>query len=199
MPHPSERLNVAGCSSHAQERTPDAELRQRFVDFGLGQQPLRLGHRIDCAEARLVPRPCLFCRGSRGGYLDRSVRRNSPTRIKERESRIPLCAEIGRDLLAPRYLSAQRSRLLRLPRPDGRQIENRERHSEAHRVVLDIRSESVQSAKPAAVDLGSSAADVYRALKREFWEIRPFQDPELRPCLFRHGPLLDRNRVGRGI
>jgi len=45
-----EWLNVSGGGGHSQQAAPDAEAGQRIVDFGLREQALRFGYRIDVAR-----------------------------------------------------------------------------------------------------------------------------------------------------
>src|ERR1035441_3019638 len=46
--------DVSGCRSHRQQSAPDAQPRQRIVDFGLREQALGLRDFVDIAEPRFV-------------------------------------------------------------------------------------------------------------------------------------------------
>src|ERR1039458_7006021 len=68
-----EGPDVPGCGSHAEQSPPDSQPRQRFVDFSLREQPLRLRHLVDIAQAGLIASRRLVGSGARRAHIDRRV------------------------------------------------------------------------------------------------------------------------------
>src|SRR5258708_5278285 len=62
-----ERREITVRLRRGEQRTPDAEPRNRVIGFGLREQPLRFGHLDDAGESILIPSAGLTFAG-RGGF-----------------------------------------------------------------------------------------------------------------------------------
>src|SRR5664279_3842682 len=85
-----EGLNVTSNGSDGEQPPPHAQTRQRVVDLGLREQPLRLGNCIDVPQSRLIARGGLLGGGSCGRDLHRSISGNPASAIQCSHSPIPL-------------------------------------------------------------------------------------------------------------
>ncbi len=84
-----KRLHVAGGGRQSEQRPPDAQMRERIVDFRLREQSLGFGDLIDGGEPRFVTSRGLLRCGARGGHLYGRVHRDLPGAPQLRQRDIP--------------------------------------------------------------------------------------------------------------
>ena len=195
-----EGLNVSGGGCDAEQSAPDAKAGQRVVDLGLGEQALGFGDFVDGAEARLdsAPSPaasrCARRIPGRACWRRCGARRSASRR---RDSTGP--AGRSRSAADLACLRANRGGLRGFARANRRQVEHRESHGEAERVVLNVGRETVEPAQDSAVDLRAGAARIGGALQIEARESRSAPGSELRLGLLRPRRSAPRDRIRRGI
>src|ERR1035441_420892 len=176
-----EGPDVACCRGHSQQSPPDSQPRQRVVYLGLGEEPLSLRHLIDNAQSGPIAGRRLIGSRARRADLHRHVGGHIPGAAQSRDRHIPPRLQIGRDLLIPRLLRADRRSLSRLLGATPRRVYRRKAHGKTQSVILSTWVETIQPAQVRSVDFGPGAARVCRALQIEARKIRSFQNPELRP------------------
>src|ERR1700682_3292861 len=135
-----ERLQVALRGGDGEQRAPHAEPRQCVVDFGLRQQPLRIGYVHHIAESGTIARRSLLLGLPRGFELHRSIARDQPSGVERRTCSRCVGVQLGQDLLIARLLAALTMRFYLLSRAHGGEIEDRKSGGESERPVLNIRT-----------------------------------------------------------
>ena len=190
---------AAVATASSPRHTP--EPGQRIVDFSLGEQPLRLGHLVDIAQARPVTRGGLLGGRARGRNLHGRVGRDPARALNVATATIPLRASDRSRSAAKRAVWARIGGGLRgLPRLHGGQIRRRGSVTvKPKRVVLNVGREAIEPAQQSAVGFRAGAAGVSRALQIEAREIGPFERAELRLRLLDDGVLFDRDGIRGGI